>query len=170
MILLVIGLILLPVGIYMFATGESSNWAWSAKKCWGNALQIAGVVLLVATLIATLAAYTGQVSSKNSIKQYRQNEIIYKVKAENLTTQFRGYLAVQYPKYEQKIFETFTHSPKLLFAAFPQLQASTTLVALVQQISILQNQVYDQEIKISQAQKDMRVRRANPFYLGFLLP
>lgn len=170
MFLFVLSLILLAVGIPLFVGGKRGEWHWSARAIIGNVLQILGGVFLIGTIVVNLAAYAAQVGDKNSISQFEKNKIIYTKKADNLTTQFKGYLAVQYPKYEKEIFATFTKNPRLMFAAYPQLQASTTLVALVQQISQLQNAVYDQDVNITQVQKDIETRRQNPFYLGFLLP
>ena len=175
MFLLILAALLLGVGIPLFVTGGTVSHSyggssWSEKKCWGNGLQIAGGALLLVVIILNLCAYANQVGDKNSITQFQQNEAIYAKKARVLTAQFRGYLAEQYPKYEKSIFQTFERTPNLLFARYPELKAENALVTLTGEIDALQSTVYKQQLNLTQTAKDMRTRRANPFYLGFLLP
>lgn len=176
--LLILAVLLLAVGVPMFAHGYKNKSndrygygsSWPAHTYWGNALQITGGVVLLVVIILNLVAYANQVGDQQSLTQYRQNEAIYAKKAAVLTSQFRGYLAEQYPKYEKSIFQTFERTPNLLFARYPELKTENSLMTLTGEINGLQSAVYQQQLNITQAEKNLRTRRANPFYLGFLLP
>lgn len=122
------------------------------------------------TLLPTAVAYVNDQDNIASVQQYRQNQQIYEAKAVNLTNQLKGYLAVQYPQYEAKVLKELASAPKLLFTVFPQLQASRTLVALTDEITVLQNQVYDQETNVTQAEKNVRFTYHNPFFINWFLP
>ncbi len=141
-------------------------YSWAAF--WMFVISGVGAIGLV---ISNGVGYTNQISDQARISQYKENAVIYRTKAERLTEQFKGYLAVQYPKYEKSIFKLIKPNTVGVYVVkYPELHASETIMALVSKIQYLQNSVYDQQLNITQAQKDMRVRRSNPWFLGFLFP
>ena len=173
MIFLTIGLILLIPGLInlYIVSGQDWNTRWSVRQCWAFWPTVFGTAaIFFGALIPTAVAYVGQIGDEASIQQARSNEVIYKTKADALTKQLSGYLAVQYPNFEKKVFSEIAGSPSLLFTVFPQLQSSQTLLALTRQISSLQDQVYAQQTAITQYEKNIAVRRRNPFFIPFLLP
>lgn len=165
------GVLLMLFNRHKVSKRDDRDWE-DRSNAWYTGLVIsilAGVLFFFSSLLPTGVAWNGQINDRAAISQYQANQQIYQRKAANLTAQLKGYLAVQYPKFEARIFKEIASNPKALFTFYPQLQSSTTIVALTNEITSLQNQVYDQETNITQAEKNIRVRRTNPWNLTFLL-
>lgn len=114
------------------------------------------------SLIPTLVAYTNNVNDTQDIFKYQRNEQTYIKRAENLTGQFKSYLAVQYPNYEKSIFKAISPGNVAAYLVkYPELRSSETIVALVNQIRDLNDAVYQQELSISQKLANIGSRQHN---------
>jgi len=146
--------------------GNVTGWIPGAVFLWFFA-----VVFLVLSLLGTGIGYSNQLSDIEEIKKIERFESIYKNKADTLTTQFAGYLAETYPKYEKDIFSTIApEKVSLYMVKYPDLKASATIMALVENISKLQNDYYACQLSKETTMKNMRFRMKNPWIFGGLIP
>lgn len=131
---------------------------------------VVSCIVLALLLTVTGQSYFDQVDSIESIERDKKVVVIYKKKADVLTKQFVKYL-MNYSEFEKDIYTKI--SPKdvdIYMVKYPELKASTTVIALVDSIYKLQDDVYDTEIAIEQYKKDIRTRLRNPFAVTSLLP
>jgi hypothetical protein len=129
------------------------------------------MLFLGLSLLFTGIGYSDQLSDIEEIKKIERFESIYKNKADTLTKQFAGYLAEMYPKYEKNIFDTIAPDKVSLYMVkYPDLKASATIMALVDNILKLQNDYYKCQLSKETTLKDMRFRVKNPWIFGGLIP
>lgn len=127
-------------------------------------------VLAIGFVVSTTEMYN-QINDFEDIKKFEKVGAIYRVKAEALTFEFTKHLADEYPKHERDIYEKIGPDQVTLYVVkYPELKASETLMALVEQINKLQSDVYDQQVKSEEALQRTRVRLRNPWNLRFIIP
>jgi len=145
---------------------NDTDWEGGAIVFWFCAMLFLG-----ASLVCTGISYTSQLDDFEEIKKIERFESIYKNKADTLTKQFAGYLAEMYPKYEKDIFNTIAPDKVSLYMVkYPDLKASATIMALVENILKLQNDYYACQLSKETTMKDMRFRMKNPWIFGGLIP
>ena len=135
-----------------------------------TACLVTTIVAVVLGLLLNGICYFNQIDSIESIERDKKVVTIYKKKADVLTKQFVKYL-MNYSEFEKDIYTKI--SPKdidIYMVKYPELKASTTVIALVDNIYKLQDDVYNTEIAIEQYKKDIRARLRNPFVVASLLP
>jgi len=170
MLFLYLGLFLVAFGVICF------GWYLGSKK--SNDCHLGGTVFLVFAIIAGLIGflvtgikYVSQVDDFENIKKFQKVEKIYQAKATALTSEFAKYLAQTYPEHERDIYDKISpEKVDLYFVKYPELRASETMVTLVAQINKLQSDVYNQQIAVEQAKKDIRSRLRNPWLFTSMLP
>ena len=119
----------------------------------------------------SLWVYPAQINDFEEIRKFRAIEKIYTEKAENLTAEFKLYLANQYPDHEIKIFNKVKPANVSQYLAlYPQIRSSETITLLVKNINELQNDIYNQQIKIVEYMKRVRFRKINPWNIKGLVP
>jgi len=112
-----------------------------------------------------------QISDFENIEKFRQIEVINKDKAGVLTDEFSKHLAETYPEHERYIYDKISPGTvNLYLVKYPELQASGTLVTLVDLINKLQSDVYDQQINVVETLKNIRYRSRNPWLFQFMIP
>lgn len=131
---------------------------------------IAAVPIAAIGLLVSVVGYTHQVNNYAQIAQYKANQQIYVKKSQTLTREFTNLLAVRYPNLEKSVYVKFASNPNLVFTMFPQLRSADTFTTLANEIGQLQSNVYDQELNITKAQKDITVRKRNPWLVTWILP
>lgn len=137
----------------------------------GIVISVVSLIVIFIGLIVSGAHWVDQISDLEDVRKFRNVEAIYQTKAEVLTVEFAKYLADTYPKHEKDIYDKISPDKVgMYFAKYPELRASETLVALVNRINELQSDVYDQEINVEQALKDIRSRSRNPWFFQFMIP
>lgn len=137
----------------------------------GGALSVISIALIAILLFFTACSVYNQREDFEQVRKYAKLEVIYQVKAEALTVQFATYLAQAYPQHERDVFKSMSPGQiSLYLVKYPELQASKTIVALVEQIAKLQNDRYDQQVKKEESLKDIRFRPHNPFVIGWIVP
>jgi hypothetical protein len=129
------------------------------------------VFVLVIGFVRHVASYTLQFQDQADLQMFVAKENILDSKAKNLTSQFRDYLALQYPAHERKIFETI--SPKdieLYFAQYPEIRSNETILELVRQIRSLEDAKYDFQLKREDTLRAMRYRLTTPWLIHWFIP
>ena len=160
------GLCILRYWVIKKDSGMRSDWSGGAVFSWA-----VSIIFLIILVGGTLISYSIQLSDIEELKKIKASETIYKSKAEALTRQFAGYLAEAYPKHERDIFTTIApEKVSLYMVKYPELQSSQTFVALVAQISKMQNDYYGQQLKAQDILQDMRFRKVNPWTINRIIP
>lgn len=136
---------------------------------------IMGVIISLISVgimgLGTIASYYGQINDIESLKQIDSVSIILKQKSDNLTAEFAGYLAKQYPELEKEIFKSISPDKvNAYLAAYPQIKSSETLMGLVNLINKLQGDYYDQKLKREETLKNIRVRLRDPMIITWVIP
>ena len=134
-------------------------------------LSLAGTIIVTILFLAVNAAgYYSHVDDLESITRNKAVVTIYKDKSDTLTKQFVKYL-MNYSDFEKDIYTQI--SPKdvdIYMVKYPELKSSTTVIALVDNIYKLQDDVYNTEIEIETHKKQLRARKRDPFLMTWLLP
>ena len=152
---------------------KTDKVTWEHKHNCGvrYVFSICGVVITtIAFILANGIGYYNHVDNLESITRNEAVVSIYKDKADTLTKQFIKYL-MNYSEFEKDIYTKI--SPKdvdIYMVKYPELKASTTVIALVDNIYKLQDDVYNTEIEIETHKKDLRARKRDPFIFSWLLP
>lgn len=129
------------------------------------------VFFILLSVFETLWEYSSQKEDYQNLKMYEQLEKVYAEKANILTTQFAGYLADTYPKHERDIYKSISpEKVSIYLAKYPDLQASKTITALVDQISQMQHDRYQQQVNRAIIAKGMRYRQVNPWIYNSWIP
>ena len=128
------------------------------------------VIAVIIFLMINAAGYYSHVDDLESITRNNAVVTIYKDKADTLTKQFVKYL-MNYSDFEKDIYTQI--SPKdvdIYMVKYPELKSSTTVIALVDNIYKLQDDVYNTEIEIETHRKQLRTRKRDPFLITSVLP
>lgn len=137
----------------------------------GSVCYILAVMLVIVMCAVSMASYTGQILDFEEITRLRSVEEIYHKKADALTKEFASYLAEAYPQHEKDVFASMSpDSVGLYMVKYPDLKASDTILALVQQIESLRSDQYDQEIEEQAVLKRIRYRPRNPWIINWFIP
>lgn len=135
---------------------------------------IASIIAIVMSAVlfgANVSAYYNQIDALETIREYEDKQEILTEKSEALIQEFEVYLTEQYPDHEKEIFDKISPDEVLLyFAKYPELRASETISKHVDEVKALRSAVYDQRENIAHAEKEIRVRKRNPWILTWLLP
>ena len=165
---LLFGLFLFGVDLVLTARKKSSDTEWTVGAIWCFVFMFFFIGLFV---LHTVILHRNQVADFEQVKFYKQTEQIYKNKADALTTQFASHLASTYPNLEKEIFKNIAPGQVSLYMAkYPDLQSSKTLLALVEQISKLQTDYYNQQIEREKILATMRYRPKSPFVVQSFIP
>jgi hypothetical protein len=136
----------------------------------GTACLIVACCFVGLMVLHTAILYRNQLADFEVVKFYGQTEQIYKNKAEALTAQFASHLAITYPNHEKEIFKNIAPGQvNLYLVKYPELQASKTLVVLVEQINKLQADYYQQQIEREKVLATIRYRPKSPFAIGWFI-
>jgi hypothetical protein len=147
---------------------EKGGVDWSVG---GGVFAFFSIVMIAVLIFFTAVSVYNQREDFEEVRKFVKLEVIYQNKADALTVQFATYLAQAYPKHERDVFKSMSPGQiSLYLVKYPELQASKTIVALVEQIAKLQNDRYAQQVKKEESLKDIRFRPNNPFVIGWLIP
>ena len=174
MFISVVGVIVLCLGFllqfgYWFLKqnkDEETCYNEGAMFCYIITIIIVGVAIII-----TMFGFSSQKSDNEKLIMLSNKGAIYREKAEILTKEFAGYLAEAYPKYEKNIFEKISPDKiDFYLVKYPELQASQTILELVQQIAQLRGDFYEQSLLKEDVLKSMRYRPKNPWLLYWFIP
>lgn len=122
-------------------------------------------------VIVNAVGYTNQINDIEQIEKIEANKVIFEVRANDLTERLSVLLETKYPEHERAIFENLTpDNAELVFVAYPQLRAIEGFTKLADQIKGLRDKIYAQDVKITEHEKEIRVRDRSIFLLTWLLP
>lgn len=156
--------------IALFSKGKVE---WEHKYHCGvrRGLSVVGtIVFTVFFLLANTFSYYHHLDNIESIERNKSVVTIYQSKADTLTKQFVKYL-MNYSDFEKDIYSKISpQDVDIYMVKYPELKSSTTVIALVDNIYKLQDDVYSTEIGTEDHRKQLRVRKRNPFILTSLLP
>jgi len=152
---------------YLNTKGRSDGgWAFI-----GGIMVFLAMVCFVVGFGTSLYARSDQIENIENVRMYTAKAAVLEKKANELTTQFAGYLAETYPQFERDIFKQIAPDKVSLYMAkYPELKSSATLTTLVEQISKLQSDRYDQELKKQEVLKDLRFMPKNPWVIRSWIP
>ncbi len=134
-------------------------------------MEVVAVIIICLGILRTLFAYPEQINKFEELRKVKAIEKIYTEKSDNLTTEFKLYLAKQYPDHEKDIFDKM--QPKGIsqyLVIYPQIRSSETISLLVEKINKLQDDIYEQQIKRAGVMKDIRFRKINPWNINPFIP
>ena len=176
-ILLLIGICITIFFQKRYKEGEilyrDREMTWTEKANRDGCRIVSGVLTVLILLVLLLSngeGYFNHIDNIESIERDKKVVTIYKDKAVSLTKQFAKYL-MNYSDFEKDIYSQI--SPKdveIYLVKYPELKSSKTVLALVDNIYKLQDDVYATEIAIEDHKKDMRARLRNPFIFTSILP
>lgn len=139
--------------------------------CVGVLFIILSIITVGVGFLVNVVAYTGQIKNFENVRMVNEVEKIYTEKAAILTTEFKLYLASEYPEHELKIFDNMKPDNVNMYAAmFPQIRASETISLLVNKINQLQDDIYNQQVLRAGIMRDIRFRLVNPWLVGWIMP
>ncbi len=129
---------------------------------------IIGVILCLVPIIAgpivQLNSRVSQISDSVDIEVLETQREIYQRRADILTEEFTYRLAVDYPEYEERIFENIRpDNVSTYLAMYPELRSADTYIELVSQTRDMQDQIYEIEIEIEGVLGQMRFRTKDPW-------
>ena len=142
----------------------------SSDEIRGNEVGYSMILFIVLTTIVFIISSL-VLSSKNTynledLQKVRKYEQILTEKADVLTTQFTNYLAEIYPNLEKGIFDKISpQNISIYLVKYPELKSSETVRKLVDEISKLQDAVYEQKLKEAEIQRDIDYYHKNPWIL-----
>ena len=134
-------------------------------------LSVISIILSIICLIHTLVNYSFQIRDGEELVKIEKFEEIYQKKSDILTTKFSYYLANVYPEYEKNIFESI--SPEVIdiyLVKYPELKASETIMLLVSEIRMLQNDYYNQQLERAEVIRIMSYRKKSPWVIQWFMP
>lgn len=169
-LLALVPLFVLPWSIYRHVKNGSTYGEVGGKDVSYVLLGIS-IAILAAGFIFQLANYSRQISDGEELAKIERFEEIYQKKADALTKQFAYYLADIYPDHEKNIFEDI--SPEgidIYLVKYPELRASETIVHLVSEIKILQNDFYNQQLAREEVIRDMLYKIKSPWIVQWFMP
>ena len=135
---------------------------------------VAGVLFIIslfAMIIFTCVGVYNQKYDLEDIKAVDRSIAIYETKTKDLTAQFDKILGKDYPNHEMKIFEGMTpENVDILFTKYPELKASITSINLVEEISALNADLYNQRLVRVGIVRDLNFRPRNPWFWTMFIP
>ena len=169
-LLALIPLVVLPWSIYCWKTNGTHGYDVDGKNVsW--VVIIVSMIILAAGFVFQLANYSKQISDGEELVKIGKFEDIYQKKADALTKQFAYYLVDIYPDHEKAIFENI--SPEgidIYLVKYPELKASETIVHLVSEIKMLQNDYYSQQLAREEVIRVMSYRTKSPWIIQWFMP
>ena len=128
-------------------------------------------ILLVSGTVFNLNTYSEQIGKSVELDKINSFEQTHQVRSDNLTKEFAHYLAGVYPDHEKDIFSKIEPGKlDVYLVKYPELQASKTIVELVQQVRSLQDDIYKQRLERAQTIRDMRYNVRSPWVLQWMMP
>src|SRR3989339_644424 len=128
-------------------------------------------IFLVLGTIFNLSTYSEQIEKGVELEKVSSFEQTYQVRSDNLAKEFTYYLAGVYPNHEKDIFSKIEPGKlDVYLVKYPELQASKTIVELVQQVRSLQDDIYKQRLERAQTIRDMRYNVRSPWVLQWMMP
>jgi len=122
-------------------------------------------------LFNSMYANSSQVMRGTELTKIDSFERTYQMRANNLTEQFRSYLAEMYPAHEKDIFSKIEPGKlDIYLVKYPELQASKTITELVQQVRSLQDDIYKQQLAYAETVRDMRYTVQSPWVYQWMMP
>ena len=131
---------------------------------------IIGIFFAVMLVINTGINYGDQIESFEMLEE-QQNVIgLYESKSQHISNQFVKYLTA-YPEFEAGIYDKISpENIDIYMVKYPELKSSETVIALVDNIHVLQTEVYDAKIKIEKIKRDIRYRQVSAWNVNFVIP
>ena len=130
-----------------------------------------GMVFVTIGLLVSLYTYSVQVGYAVDLDKITQFEKTYQARADNLTKQFASYLAGVYPQHEKEIFSRIEPGKlDIYLVKYPELQASKTIMVLVDQERSLQDDIYKQQITRAETIRNMRYNVRSPWVYQWIMP
>lgn len=169
------GLSLLFIGAIsalIFAVYEwrkvDNQGGWAA---FGALMVVFSAIILAIGLIVSLSTHSIQIAKSVELEKISSFEQTYQARSDNLTSQFAHYLAEVYPDHEKDIFSKIEPGKvDVYLAKYPELQASKTITTLVEQIQLLSDDIYKQQLTRAETIRDMRYNIRNPWVYQWVMP
>ncbi len=128
-------------------------------------------VILIWGVIVGMYTNTEQVGYSVELNKISSFEQTYQVRSDNLTKEFAHYLADIYPSHEKDIFSKIQPGKlDIYLVKYPELQASKTIVELVQQIRSLQDDIYKQRLTRAEIIRNMQYNVRSPWVYQWMMP
>lgn len=130
-----------------------------------------GVMVVFIGMINSLVTHSDQVGYGVELDKIAQFEETYQARADNLTKQFASYLVETYPQYEKEIFHNIAPGNlDIYLVKYPELQASKTIMALVDQERSLRDDIYKQQLARAEVLRNMRYNTLSPWVIQWMMP
>jgi len=144
------------------------------KEGWlelGALLTFVAILIFVAGFITSLFVHSNQIWMNVELTKIDSFEQTYQVRSDNLTKEFAHYLAQTYPDHEKDIFSKIEPGKvDVYLVKYPELQASKTIVELVNQIRSLQDDIYKQRLDRAEKVRDMQYNVRSPWVFQWMMP
>ena len=169
LLFVVISSILVALGAFWLkrnSGGDGDGW-----YCVACLTFVVSLIFLICSVGSTMSQIADQTRDITTLKMYDANAAIYKQKADALTQQFAHYLADVYPEHEKNIFKSISPEKVSIYVVkYPDLQASKTIITLVDQIEKLNSDFYDQQLLKQKVLMEIRYRTQNPWSFNSFVP
>jgi len=137
----------------------------------GAFLTFVAILIFVIGFIGSLYAHSRQVWVSVELTKIDSFEQTYQVRSDNLTKEFAHYLAQTYPDHEKDVFSKIEPGKvDVYLVKYPELQASKTIVELVNQIRSLQDDIYKQRLDRAEKVRDMQYNVRSPWVFQWMMP
>lgn len=124
------------------------------------------IINIVVFILISLITYSTNAYKIEDLQKVKTYETILAEKADVLTGQFTNYLVEIYPNLEKSIFEKISpQNVSIYLVKYPELRSSETIRKLVDEISKLQDAVYQQKLDAAAIQRDINFYNKNPWVL-----
>ena len=169
-LLALVPIILLPWSIYCHKK-NGTTYAEVDGKDVSIAFVIIAILILVASFIFQLVNYSHQIRDGEELIKIEKFEEIYQNKSDVLVDKFAYYLANVYPEHEKNIFESISPGTiDIYLVKYPELKSSETIMLLVSEIKILQNDYYNQQLERAEVVRTMSYRKKSPWIIQMFMP
>jgi len=143
------------------------------KEGWlelGALLTFVAILIFVAGFITSLFVHSNQIWMNVELTKIDSFEQTYQVRSDNLTKEFAHYLAQTYPDHEKDFSKIEPGKVDVYLVKYPELQASKTIVELVNQIRSLQDDIYKQRLDRAEKVRDMQYNVRSPWVFQWMMP
>jgi len=129
-----------------------------------------GCFFTLILFIATCTSYSDQISDRLDIDKLKKIEMVKKTRAEAIIVEFAKHVSA-YATHEKGVFENISpRTMSIYLVKYPELQASKTVMKLVEQVSILWDEYYKVQTEIIETEKDLSFRPINPWIINSVIP
>lgn len=169
-----IGLLL---NVLVFLVPAVMFYLWPCDECvrgFATLFTVGAIAYLIANIAIFLQEHYKQVKDIEMIEERKNRKCIYEAERTEISEQAKLYLGKNYPDHEKELFRMITSKNVdgivNILPAFPEINTSKVLTSLVNRIHNLYGNVCNEDHRIEELKRQIRVRKRNLYNMSWFLP